>query len=143
MSFDWARLIDVAESMRNHAGTVAESDPGLAEAAWRAAVSRAYYGAFNRTRVAHRGYWGRDPIEADGLGVHAELLRSLEQKAPHVGHPDVQHAVDKLALDLRRLRDLRTRADYDDQFEDAARTADRALRLAKKIRDATLILVRP
>jgi len=75
---------------------------GLTEAAWRAAVSRAYFAAFhsarNRLRLA-----GFDPPAADQ--AHSYLWLRLS----NCSHPDVEEA----GKNLKDLRQRRNWADYD------------------------------
>ncbi len=78
---------------------------GSREAEWRSAVSRAYYAAFHATcrLLSQCGF-----VVPQGDQAHGYLWLRLSNS----GHPQVQSA----GSNLRLLRTLRNRADYDLQY---------------------------
>ena len=118
MSFDWSAYLSLARELARIGATHASR-----EAESRFAISRAYYAAFCKTRNFF--------IINDGtnfsLGpeVHTEvknkLLTSRNRRERTIGE------------NLNRLRRLRNKADYDDQFRRIQNDTQFAIELAEDI----------
>ena len=95
---------------------------GATEAEWRSAVSRAYYAAF---------HLACDLLRDLGFTVpHSERAHAyLWLRLSNSGHPDGRNA----GLNLRQLRQQRTRADYDPLRTVSATTAANDLQTAEEI----------
>ncbi len=99
MSFDWADFLTLADALVHD-----PNSPGPEEASLRSAISRAYYAAF---RVARN--FGRDKGEFTPTQTgqdHWPVMNHFRSS------PDRTRR--KIGLDLDRLYDNRTSADYDD-----------------------------
>ena len=118
MSFDWSQYLNVAKQLAGHATT-----PANQEARLRAAISRAYYGAFIKARNHLRdreGYLIPTTGEAhryvsDQFDLSPDPVRQL------------------LAEDLVKLRLYRRQADYVDTFPGLFGITQIALRLSEKV----------
>lgn len=113
MTMQWDTYLSLAEGL-----LTTDWGPRLAEAAARAATSRAYYAVFNcaRQRLEQEGV----SLPADGA-AHGEVMRSFDQQN--------DRRRQKIANILRELRDDRRHADYDDYatlVRDAPVIVDRA-----------------
>ena len=95
---------------------------GPTEAAWRSAVSRAYYAAFH---VARNLFTDLGFTVPKAERAHAYLWLRLA----NCGHPDVQNA----GLDLNHLRQDRNRADYEAQRSMSRPTAAKNVQIAAEI----------
>lgn len=130
MSFPWSAYLEIVEVLLH----VRLSSPPAwhEEAVQRIAISRAYYAAFCTARNDARVHEGFAPT---GTGRdHGGVIRHYEQ-----GSRIHQH----IALALRRLRDVRNQADYDDLIdEDLALVAQNAVQDAHDVLD-TLIRLHP
>lgn len=133
MSFDWRRYIDLADALCR-SGAAIHADEELAEAAFRAAISRAYYGVYRPCGAKHRDLWGQDPLNLAGMGSHRALQRGFEQKA-HSYAGDKKRALRKIASNLDRLIVSRRAADYEDVFpySTPVRSAGVAIRCAREV----------
>ncbi|MCA9638283.1 MAG: HEPN domain-containing protein [Myxococcales bacterium] len=110
--FEWSSVLELAEELARRDAT----GEG-AEAAWRAAASRAYFAAYNSAKDYLEDLERWTPPRADS---HQELFRCLERLT---GHSKMHR---QLAAILTRLRHTRNRADYDREpslRQDAAKTA--------------------
>ena len=115
--FDWADYVNLAESMVRERTRLAND-----EACYRAAISRAYYGAFCAARNRARDAEG---LTVGNTGANHNLVRSHFQRAPD--RPRRQ-----IGLWLDRLRADRNEADYSDRnIHDAARRCTAALAQAR------------
>jgi len=95
MAFDWQEFLHLAERLL-------ESDT---EAAYRSAISRAYYSFFNAAfERAQRNNCCNFDSEDRNKGMHVRCW-GVYKKGPD---PDCR----KLGVEGDRLRDLRVRADY-------------------------------
>jgi uncharacterized protein (UPF0332 family) len=92
------------------------------EAAWRTAVSRAYYAAFH---VARELFEGLGFIVPHADRAHAYLWRRLT----HCGDPRVQRA----GSDLNTLRGERNRADYDFRLSFQQGVTQALVRMAEQV----------
>lgn len=99
MSFDWAEYLNLAQELAGQAVSLAGQEARL-----RAAISRAYYAAFCKSRNHLRDKEGHQ-IPSGGRAhqyVRDEFKRSGDRLRKQIGY------------DLERLRSDRNRADYDD-----------------------------
>lgn len=115
MSFDWSELLELARDLQDRSG------PGYsAEAASRAAVSRAYYAAFCSARNHAARYMGFSP---SGKAEDHRRLREHLQKRGLV----------RPASSLGDLRIWRNRCDYDDSVQGLKHMVRNALESAQEI----------
>jgi len=105
MVFAWSEFLDIARFLHNHGNTAGIPQ----EAAYRCAVSRAYYAAFchSRNYAATRMQYIPERSEKD----HKKLRLHLAQR----GLPDVSRNLD-------RLRQWRNDCDYDNQTPTSTET---------------------
>jgi len=105
MSFDWTDFLTLAEALKS-----APDSPGPPEAALRSSVSRAYYAAFHYAmNVAREEGYTPSSSGDDHKNVQAHFR--------HYKPTDVRR---KIALDLDRLRNNRSKADYEDTLSSRA-----------------------
>lgn len=119
MSFDWTEYLDLAQQL---AGSVATASIGT-EAKYRAAISRAYYAAFCKSRNYLRDIDGT-PIPKSG-DAHRFVKNEFKSSADTVRQ--------SIGKDLDRLRIERNKADYDDVVASMTATTKFALSLAQNI----------
>jgi len=101
MPFDWRGYLALAQSL--HQGSAGINE----EAAWRSAVSRAYYAAFCHVRNHardHEGFAGTGDVD-DHVRLRDHLHRQDETK---------------LAQELGKLRGWRNQCDYRDEVHNLA-----------------------
>ena len=105
MPFGWAEFLDIARFLHNHGNAAAIPQ----EAAYRCAISRAYYAAFCHSRcyATVRMQYIPEGNEED----HKKLRKHLS----HRGLPDVSRNLD-------RLRQWRNNCDYDNPTPTATET---------------------
>jgi len=98
MSFNWGDYLALADTLARQSGS-----PGPEEAALRSAISRSYYAAFCSARNAAET---RKEITPSKTGKDHELV---------IRHFEKSHDLHrrKIGMNLRRLRDNRNHADYD------------------------------
>jgi len=99
MSFDGADFLTLADAL-----VCDPNSPGPEEASLRSAISRAYYAAFLVARN-----FGRDRLEFTPTGTgrdHWIVMNHFRSSPDRIRR--------KIGLDLDRLYDYRTSADYDD-----------------------------
>jgi len=94
MNFDWQEYCSLATSLASPICNV-----GNEEARLRSAISRAYYGAFNRAKVRLLG-GGYRPR---GRDTHEQTILGIEQAGQK-----------QAAAFLRRMKEARLWADYDE-----------------------------
>jgi len=99
MSFDWADFLTLADALVRD-----PNSPGPEEASLRSAISRAYYAAFHvaRNLGRDRGEFTLTETGRDHWLVKHHFMSSSDRTRQKIG------------LDLDRLYDYRTSADYDD-----------------------------
>jgi len=99
MSFAWTDFLTLAGALVRD-----PSSPGPEEASLRSAISRAYYAAFRVARNLGRDRGEFTPTETgrDHWLVRQHFISSSDRTRQKIG------------LDLDRLYDYRTSADYDD-----------------------------
>lgn len=119
MSFDWAEYINVARELMG-----VETTPSGSEARLRVAISRLYYAALHKSRhymaEVFNVRWNRQDRES-----HLFVIEWFER------FPDETYR--QVGQKLRRLREKRRRADYEDQYTELQRESLHALRLALDI----------
>lgn len=96
----------------------------------RTAINRAYYGAYLLMRDATENYPAPPPSD-HGEGMHAALIRKL--RYPHRSGVPGSSIARQMGEKLRRLRELRTLADYTPENSVSAAEVRTALELAKDI----------
>ena len=99
MSFNWADFLTLADALARD-----PNSPGPEEASLRSAISRAYYAAF---RVARNFGWDRGEFTPTETGQDHWLVMNHFRSSP-------DRIRRKISLDLDRLYDNRTSADYND-----------------------------
>lgn len=99
MSFDWADFLTLADALVRD-----PNSPGPEEASLRTAISRAYYAAFRAARNFGRDRGEFTPTET---GRDHWLVMNYFRSSP-------DRICRKIGLNLDRLYDNRTSADYDD-----------------------------
>jgi hypothetical protein len=119
MAFDWTGYLTLADTLSK-----AHAD----EAKLRAAISRAYYAAY----ITARRYWesvGNSLQDSDSS--HVQISRAYEKRIP-VSEPDKLKI--QIGNTLRRLREYRVSADYEDEFaySDIAQVAQSTIILSRK-----------
>ncbi len=115
MSFDWSHYLVIAQEMFGEAADTAHEDANL-----RCSISRAYYAAFHQAKHKLSDKWN---ISVSHSAVaHAQAQNSFKQKDEKV-----------IAKKLKRMRDARNKADYDDQIANLKKTAQDTLKLAKEV----------
>jgi len=102
MTFDWTEYLTFAQALLSD-----PTSPGPSEAALRSAASRAYYAAF---------HCALDSAQATGYlpsftgNDHRDVPRYFRNRKPP------NKIAKKIALGLDRARDLRRKADYEDDL---------------------------
>jgi len=122
--FNWLDYLNLAESMQ-----LAADEFKLQEASFRSSASRAYYAAFHQAmeKAEREGYLpkysGEDHIKVQ---EHFQNFKGINQEEIKIRR--------KIKLDLDRLKDLRSKADYNNQLDRQARSlAVQAIGMAKSI----------
>lgn len=120
MSFNWIDYLTLAENLVHN-----PSSPGPKEASLRAAISRAYYGAFCNARNFAEAK-EKPPIFRTGKASDHKLIidhftRSLDPVRKKIG------------ANLDRLRSDRNKADYDDHVRQPNSIATTSIRRAQQI----------
>jgi len=96
MTFDWSEYLILAQHLMG--ATAAPSD----EALQRCGISRAYYAAFWKARLALDAESPRNPIPNGG--AHTQVIRVLQDSTRRDRR--------KIGIDLERLKEQRIEADY-------------------------------
>ncbi len=116
MSFDWRHYLTLAEYLFDNAGTLPDE-----QACYRSVASRAYYAVFCLARNYVR----------DNDDTHIEMHQELQDYLKRNRH---NRARCKIGNQLKRLHQIRKKADYDDSLrEPPVNTASKALAQARKI----------
>jgi hypothetical protein len=109
MAFDWEEYLTLANSLKGNAD----------EASKRSAISRAYYCVFNRARIfaiQRLGY-----IYREGEPSHQAMWSFFKGGLSGVG------------LNGKKIKDIRRKADYDDDFPDIDNDLISAFRYAGNV----------
>jgi len=124
MSFPWSAYLTMAEILLEIRPT--NRPEWHDEAVQRIAISRAYYAAFCTARNTARDHERFSPT---GTGRdHGQVIRHYQQRS---------RIHRQIAVTLRRLRDLRGQADYDDIIdENLLLLAQNAVQDARDVLDA-------
>ncbi|SRR6266498_1410641 len=129
MSFAWEAYLIVAESLleiRTPSLPTAAEREMIEEAHCRIAISRAYYAAYCAARNYARDVEGL-PLRGGGED-HGAVIR-------HYARGTRMHRA--IALALRRLRDARNQADYDDHIsQDLRAMAESAILDGREVLEA-------
>jgi hypothetical protein len=118
MSFDWTDYLDLARHLAR-SGSIHSGG----EAEMRAAISRAYYAAFCKSRNYLRDI-DHDPFSS-GPNVHRDVQDKFSSSRDHRRR--------SIGQDLSRLRRLRNIADYDDRCINLSKNTAFALGMAESI----------
>lgn len=104
--FEWEQFLDVAVYLQE----LGDSNHGLSEAAYRCAVSRAYYGAYHcALSLANRcGFDAELYLSDRRMSEHRKLQVWYKEK---YGNKSMGNSISK---QLHRLHDWRKDADYKD-----------------------------
>lgn len=113
MAFDWADFLSVSRHLRS--GTVDE-------AAYRSAISRAYYAAYGTARSKLTAEGEYPPEKGD---AHVAVWRSFRDKADRVRF--------RIGEEGNRLRNSRRSADYDETYTASSGDVDLAIQRASTI----------
>ena len=125
MSFNWGDYLSLANALLTKPNT-----PGPEEAAYRSAVSRAYYAAFCSARNFAR----------DEEKFSVPQTAKAHQLVMTYFHSNQDPLRRKIGRNLRRLRDYRNRADYDDSLARPDAIAQASVALANQILEDLKIL---
>ena len=118
MSFAWSDYLALAEALLQARTTFAPE-----EACCRAAISRAYYAVYGVARTRAR--------EQEGLQLPATGEAHQRVIAHYFQGPSPLHRA--IGDNLRQLRSVRNRADYDDQLDRPVARAEFAVRRARQV----------
>ena len=116
IGFDWSLYLKLAKDL----AFANETDD---EARLRSSISRAYYAAFCIARNHLRDV---ERKEISGENVHGYVIAQFSAKG-RIGNEK------KLAMELRRLRNQRNRADYDDAVGGLSSMSKDALIRAERV----------
>ncbi|EMS79196.1 hypothetical protein [Desulfotignum phosphitoxidans] len=106
MAFNWEHFLTVADYLRNNCGNITQIDR---EAAFRTAISRAYYAAYNTARDYAENNLGG--IRSSGSGSHDNLISTF------IHFKDDNQSYGTIALNLGRVKVHRVDADYKQRFK--------------------------
>jgi uncharacterized protein (UPF0332 family) len=98
-SFDWSHYLRLADGLSQQPEAV-----GPEEASYRAAISRAYYGAFCAARNYARDHDGT--VVTSSVGDHLNIINHFRRSS--------EKSRKKIGIMLDTLRDRRNKADYSD-----------------------------
>ena len=115
MAFDWKEYLELARFLQGQSGTSYSQ-----EAAYRSAVSRAYYAAFCHARNYARD---RENFSPTGRAVDHQLVRKHFQQQGRI----------IIASELEDLRQWRNTCDYDDNVGNLNQLVQSALQSAQDI----------
>ena len=118
MSFAWLDYLTLAEALLQARTTFAPE-----EACCRAAISRAYYAVYGVARTRAREQEGLQ-LQATGDAHQRVIAHYFQRPSP------LHRAIDD---NLRQLRSVRNRADYDDQLDRPVARAEFAVRRAQQV----------
>jgi len=117
MQFQWSHFIDIAAFLFNHA----DDTTIPREAAYRSAISRAYYAAFCHAKWYAKEHCSFEP--ADNEEDHRDLRNYFKN-----------HGKKELARHLTQLRQWRNESDYDDPaYSATSQKVQSAIHLAKEV----------
>lgn len=119
MSFDWTEYFSLAQELTGQNPPF----PSGQEAKSRAAISRAYYAAFCRSRNYLRDVEGI-PI-SKGAAVHGQVKREFGNSQDNMRR--------SVGRNLDRLREKRNKADYDDAMPSLSNDTILSMGLAKQV----------
>ena len=118
MSFAWLDYLTLAEALLQARTTFAPE-----EACCRAAISRAYYAVYGAAATRAR--------EQDGLQLPTTGEAHQRVSTHYFQGPSPLHRA--IGDNLRQLRSVRNRADYDDQLDRPVARAEFAVRRARQV----------
>lgn len=115
MQFDWREYLELAKNLACLKGSLS-----FLEAAYRTAVSQAYYAAFCGVRNCAAGRLGFKPTKTPN---DHKLLREHLRRNGYV----------QLASDLHVLRQWRNACDYDDEVPNLLQQVSNSIKVADRI----------
>ncbi len=119
MSFDWTEYFSLAQELTGQTPSVSSGQ----EAKARAAISRAYYAAFCRSRNHLRDIDGI-PI-SKGSAVHRQVKQEFGNSSDSTRR--------NIGRNLDRLREKRNKADYADAMPGLFSDTSLSMSLAKRV----------
>jgi len=120
MSFKWEEFLNIAQALIYNRDLQQLS----AEAKYRCAISRAYFGAFCTARN-----FLRDFQEDPDISQRPEIHRYVRTKFEISPNPRER----SIGENLKRLHHRRKLADYEDNLRDPEHKAQESLRLARQV----------
>lgn len=130
MSFDWREYCALAERLA--LGAVKSASAQQQEAEYRAACSRAYYGAFNVALSSLAQIWRESAPR--GASKHQFVIHRYSQYTVKGASEEKTLAFRGIGGKLIRLRAYRNTADYDDVAHDPpSKTAIIAVKMARRV----------
>lgn len=103
--FEWEQFLDVAVCLQE----LGDSNRGLSEAAYRCAISRAYYGAYHSAlSLAQNLGYVISPPKRGGMSEHRKLQVWYQNECAN------KSLGKRISGKLRRLHNWRKNADYKD-----------------------------
>jgi uncharacterized protein (UPF0332 family) len=120
MSFDWRNYLVLAKVLHGNCNTISHE-----EACLRAAVSRAYYAAFCTARnlACNKG-----SLSLSNTGQDHKLVMDHYRKDPDLDRR-------RVGSELKRLRDLRNLADYQNTVTDVEGSVQNAIDASQEVID--------
>ena len=130
MKFDWSSYLEVAKTLYHEAISTSNqaNSASINEAKIRSCISRAYYSSFCLVRNYLRDVEGYSEFINLELDVHRYIINKILLISPDTNFIN-------LGKDLRSLRNLRNKVDYEDEipFHDLSANAIKALKCAERI----------
>jgi uncharacterized protein (UPF0332 family) len=125
MKFDWSSYLEVAETLYHEAISTSNqaNSASINEAKIRSCISRAYYSSFCLVRNYLRDLEGYSELINLELDVHRYIINKILLISQDTNFIN-------LGKDLRSLRNLRNKVDYEDEipFHDLSANAIKALK---------------
>lgn len=119
--FEWSTFLQLADELVARDGT-----DSVAEACWRSAISRAYYGAFHHALAYAKIYENYQPPRKDEGSAHWHLIDFIGKIPAYRQHKQIHDL-------MKSLRDARVLADYSHQPPISNASAHLHITNAKKL----------
>ena len=130
MKFDWSSYLEVAKTLYHEAISTSNqaNSASINEAKIRSCISRAYYSSFCLVKNYLRDVEGYSELINLELDVHKYIINKILLISQDTNFIN-------LGKDLRSLRNLRNKVDYEDEipFHDLSANAIKALKCAERI----------
>ncbi|MBD2568867.1 HEPN domain-containing protein [Anabaena lutea] len=131
MKFDWLSYLEVAQTLYNEVISTSNqaNSASINEAKIRSCISRAYYSSFCLVRNYLRDVEGYSELINLKHDVHNHIINKILLISQDTNFIN-------LGKDLRSLRNLRNKVDYEDEipFHSLSANAKKALKYAEKIK---------